>query len=454
MGKHGGGVRPIAVGCTLRRLVAKIACGRVVEDMSCLFSPHQLGFRVRGGIEAAVHAGCHFLHNISPGEALIKLDFSNAFNSVRWDCMLRSVLDTCPSIFPLVCSAYSSSSSLFWEDKVLLSAEGVQQGNPLGPLLFCLTLHQFIIPLKSSFHVAYLDDLTLGGSVALLREDVLSIKEAVSIGLVLNLQKSEIISDCSEVIDSLHGVLPGAEVISPRAASLLGSPIGNTDCLSSAVADKISALRLMGDRLLHFALYDSMLRLHYSFSLPHLLFILHTSPAFLSPKLKEYDTMLCSLLSSLLNVSIDVNCPSWIQASSPIRLGGLGLWSAEQLAPSCYLSSAAASRCLVNLILSTTSLSQTSPHSDEALSVWSSKFPSLSPPAADKASIQKEWDNPQVLATLDHLLDSAPDEVCLARLTAVSAPEAGAWLQSLLCLSLLLASDSTILLLESVLPSI
>ena len=108
LGKRDGGVRPTAVGSTLRRLVAKIACGRVVEDMSCLFSPHQLGFGVRGGIEAAVHAGRHFLHNISPGEALIKLDFSNAFNSVRRNCMLCSVLDTCPSIFLLVCSAYSS----------------------------------------------------------------------------------------------------------------------------------------------------------------------------------------------------------------------------------------------------------------------------------------------------------------------------------------------------------
>ena len=174
----------------------------------------------------------------------------------------------------------------------------------------------------------------------------------------------------------------------------------------------------MGDRLLHFALHNSMLLFRYSFSLPHLLFILHTSPA-------------CSLLSSLLSVSINVNCPSWIQASLPIRLGGLGFRSAEQLAPSCYLSSAAASRCLVNLILSTTSLSQMSSRSDEALSVWSSKFPSHSPPAADKASILKEWDNPQVLVTLDCLLDFAPDEVCLARLTAVSAPEAGAWLQSL-----------------------
>ena len=38
-------------------LVAKIARGCVVEDMSCLFSALQLGFGVRGGIEAAVHAG-------------------------------------------------------------------------------------------------------------------------------------------------------------------------------------------------------------------------------------------------------------------------------------------------------------------------------------------------------------------------------------------------------------
>ena len=223
--------------------------------------------------------------------------------------------------------------------------------------------------------VAYLDDITLSGSVAsLCEEDVLSIKEAVSIGLVLNPQKSEIISDCSKLIDFLHGILPGAELTSPHAASLLGSPIGDTDCLSFAVADKIFALCLMGDRLLHFALHDSMLLLRYSFSLLRLLFILRSSPAFLSSKLKEYDTMLCSLLSSLLNISIDVNCPSWIQASLPIRLGGLGFRSADQLAPSSYLSSAAASRCLVNLIFSTTFLSQVSPHSDEALSVWSSKF--------------------------------------------------------------------------------
>ena len=39
-----------------------------------------------------------------------------------------------PSLFPLVHSAYSSPSTLFWGDKTIQSAEGVQQGDPLGPL--------------------------------------------------------------------------------------------------------------------------------------------------------------------------------------------------------------------------------------------------------------------------------------------------------------------------------
>ena len=56
---------------------------------------------------------------------------------------MQSVLSVCPAIFPLVFLAYSASSSLFWEDRILLSSEGVLQGDPLGPLLFCITLHHF-----------------------------------------------------------------------------------------------------------------------------------------------------------------------------------------------------------------------------------------------------------------------------------------------------------------------
>ena len=40
--KPSGGVRPIAVGCTIRRLVAKIASQLVVDEMAELLAPRQV----------------------------------------------------------------------------------------------------------------------------------------------------------------------------------------------------------------------------------------------------------------------------------------------------------------------------------------------------------------------------------------------------------------------------
>ena len=53
--KKYGGVQLIAVGCMLRRLVAKIASYSVMVDMAKLLSPRQLGYGIRGGAEASVH---------------------------------------------------------------------------------------------------------------------------------------------------------------------------------------------------------------------------------------------------------------------------------------------------------------------------------------------------------------------------------------------------------------
>lgn len=45
--KKDGGVRPIAAGCTLRCLVAKIACDRVADDVFCAPSP-AIGLQSKG----------------------------------------------------------------------------------------------------------------------------------------------------------------------------------------------------------------------------------------------------------------------------------------------------------------------------------------------------------------------------------------------------------------------
>ena len=183
--KKEGGVRPIAVDQTLRRLVAKCIGLHVIHYVGSSLSPLQVGCGVPLGCEAAAHATRIYLQNIPSDHILIKLDFQNAFNSLRMDKMLDAVKNVVPEIFDFVSSAYACPLLLFCGDHTLLSAEGVQQGDtllsaegvqqgdtllsaegvqqgdtllsaegvqqgdPLGPLLFCITIQPLIQRLHS-----------------------------------------------------------------------------------------------------------------------------------------------------------------------------------------------------------------------------------------------------------------------------------------------------------------
>ena len=81
--KKSGGYRPIAVGCTLRRLVAKCANTFAQKKLANYFCPIQVGIAVSGGCEAAMHATRRFLESMPNDEVLVKIDFSNAFNTIR-----------------------------------------------------------------------------------------------------------------------------------------------------------------------------------------------------------------------------------------------------------------------------------------------------------------------------------------------------------------------------------
>jgi len=107
--------------------------------------------------------------------------------------MLKAVEELVPDL-PFVYSVYCKPSSPFWGDKILQSSEGVQQGDPLGSLLFCLTIHHLTLQLRSEFCVFYLDDGTLGGSMEDVLQDLHTVEQvADNLGLQLNREKSEVI---------------------------------------------------------------------------------------------------------------------------------------------------------------------------------------------------------------------------------------------------------------------
>ena len=63
---------------------------------------------------------------------LLKLDFRNAFNSMRCNRMLMAVKESTPELLEFIYLIYAQPSYLFCEDRVIHSSKGVQQSDLLG----------------------------------------------------------------------------------------------------------------------------------------------------------------------------------------------------------------------------------------------------------------------------------------------------------------------------------
>ena len=257
--KKDGGIRPIAVGNVFRRLAAKVGCYAVSRAVSHELLPIQLGVSVKGGAEAAVHAVRTFITNnidSSDHKVIVKLDMMNAFNSVRRDHVLQTCLDRTPEIAKLAFLAYSKPSSVIASGHSITSSTGIQQGDPIGPLLFALTVDQIANGIDSELNVWYLDDATIGGSPESVLSDVQRcITGLKRIGLIVNPKKTEIINvglaaeKFSRVVNSFNELLPEIKVTELTKMELLGSPI-LADATRCCIVKKLSEYKRMIDRIL------------------------------------------------------------------------------------------------------------------------------------------------------------------------------------------------------------
>jgi hypothetical protein len=113
------------VGFTLRRLVAKTAARRAHSSSSSILLPPQAGVGVKGGCEGLIHATRRYVETMGSDRAFVKLDFSNAFNSLRRDALLDAVSRHHPDLLDFALSSYGAASELWVGETVLSSAEGV-----------------------------------------------------------------------------------------------------------------------------------------------------------------------------------------------------------------------------------------------------------------------------------------------------------------------------------------
>ena len=108
--------------------------------------------------------------------------------------------------------------------------------------------------------------------------------------------------------------------------TLLGAPISRGHVMDKALQEKVDDLDRAIIRLKYLQAHDALVLLKNSLSMPRLLYTLRTSDCHDHPLLTRFDTILREGLSLISNVDFDDT--QRLQASLPVRNGGIGLRTA------------------------------------------------------------------------------------------------------------------------------
>ena len=192
---------------------------------------------------------------LSPNYILAKLDIQNAFNSMRRDILHRKCLINCPEIFRLASLAFGSPTPLVANGKLIWSDSDVQQGDPLGPLIFSLAIHDITSFMKSNFYVLYLDDATIAGDPRSVCDDIKKCSCMLAdIGLFLYPSKSDLVNpSLDETVflretQCLNSLLDNVSFAKKEDVMLLGSPLAST-AIRPQFQHKLSIFKAMTEKL-------------------------------------------------------------------------------------------------------------------------------------------------------------------------------------------------------------
>jgi hypothetical protein len=353
-------LRPIAIGDVFRRLVSKCCCSVVALKAKDLLAPRQIGVAIPAGAEAVIHAVRHMVESDGgdPGKIMLKVDFANAFNTIDRTVFLEETFEHFPQIFRWVAFCYMQPAKLFFGPNVLYSSAGVQQGDPLGPLLFSLGLHRIIRRVEEAqpnldVNSWYLDDGCLIGDVAQVKDafDLIN-THAEEVGLRLNVAKNELWWPARPDDDS-DGFPANVKRQPKQGVELLGCPVGDPEFLERHFERKLQKLAHV-DAAIH-QIEDAqvelcLLRGCLGFSkINHLL--RSCPPLAVRKACQQFDLRMYSILQNILRTPGAMDAFTWAKAALPVKMGGLGLGLAEYISPGAFIGSCAQTHDLTSRIL-------------------------------------------------------------------------------------------------------
>jgi hypothetical protein len=110
----------------------------------------------------------------------------------------------------------------------VITYECVQQDDPLGPLLFCVSNMKLARNMTSELNLWYFDDGSIGGELRDLLHDLDTARRVgPTLGLLFNENKCEIVKNDDGLVNSFRAVIPNIQHIPCNDALLLSATIGD-----------------------------------------------------------------------------------------------------------------------------------------------------------------------------------------------------------------------------------
>ena len=170
----------------------------------------------------------------------------------------------------------------------------------------------------SELNLWYLDAGTIGGELHDILHDLDPIRRVgPTIGLLLNENKCEIITNDDNVVSSIQAIMPNILHVPCNEAVLLGAPIGDESAVNTVLHSKLAIFQRLASRLTTLNAQDALFLLKNCFGMPKLLYTLRCAPCYSSTILSQYDEIIMQTLQVILN--IDLIESVWSQATLPVE---------------------------------------------------------------------------------------------------------------------------------------
>ena len=349
--KPDGGIRGIATGCTVRRLVARAHAKQFKKAFEAECAPFQYALFTKAGTDCVGHM-LRAATDANPSLAILSVDGIGAYDHILRSAMLERLhaMPEARSLLPFVRMSYGQPSTYQWSDergeRSVTQAEGGEQGDPLMPLLCSIGIQGALEEVATALQpgeqlCAFLDDENLLCEPSRVKELYVLLADALIrlAGIHLQQGKTRAWNRGGNSPDNIADL--GPEVWQPGEITVLGTPIGSELYVSEKMDQRIAKERALWEAISTVPDLQCAWQILLQSANPRANHTMRTMPPGGSADYcRAHDEGIWATVKALMDgFPAGEEDESRQLATLPMRIGGLGLRSAVRCALAAHWAS-------------------------------------------------------------------------------------------------------------------